>query len=190
MGAGIGDTDAMPHVIERASSGRAKCRACGGKIASGDLRFGERLPNPFSEEGGEMTHWFHPWCAAYRRPEVLLATVNAEGVALPEGFTELESMKQQAQLGVAHHRVPRVNTAERASTGRAVCRACKQAIVKDTWRISLLYYEDGRFQPSGFVHVSCARAYFETDAIMPRLKHFSPELTDDDVKAIEATLGN
>ena len=178
----------MPNVIERASSGRAKCRACGGKIASGDLRFGERLPNPFSEEGGEMTHWFHPWCAAYRRPEALLAMVNAEGVTLPDGLDDLESMKREAQLGVAHHRVPRVSTVARASTGRAVCRACKQPIAKDTWRISLLYYEDGRFQPSGFVHVACARTYFETDAIMPRVKHFSPELTPAEAGEIEAAL--
>jgi ribosomal protein L37AE/L43A len=178
----------MSHVIERASSGRAKCRACGGKIASGDLRFGERLPNPFADEGGEMTHWFHLWCAAYRRPSALLATVNAEGAALPDGLTDLETLKREAELGVAHHRVPRVNTAERASTGRAVCRACKQGIAKDAWRISLLYYEDGRFQPSGFVHVACARTYFETGAIMPRLKHFSPELTDADFGEIEAAL--
>ena len=31
----------------------------------GELRFGERLPNPFAE--GEMTVWFHPLCAAYKR---------------------------------------------------------------------------------------------------------------------------
>src|SRR6187401_3812779 len=105
----------MPHVIERASSGRAKCRAYGGKITSGELRFGERLPNPFSEEGGEMTHWFHLWCAAYRRPEPLLLTVNATDAVLPDGFSDLEAMKREAQLGTAHHRVPRVNVAERAS---------------------------------------------------------------------------
>jgi len=178
----------VPHIIEPASSGRAKCRACGEKIASGELRFGERLPNPFADEGGEMTHWFHPWCAAYRRPEAFLATVNAEGAALPDGLGDLDAMKHQAELGVSHHRVPRVNAAERASTGRAVCRQCKNAIAKDAWRISLLYYEDGRFAPSGFVHVSCAQPYFETDAILPRLRRFSPSLTDADLKEIEAEL--
>jgi len=135
-----------------------------------------------------MTHWLHLWCAAYRRPETFLATVNAEGTVLPDGLSDLEAMKQEAQLGAAHHRVPRVNTAERASTGRAVCRACKQMIAKDSWRISLLYYEDGRFQPSGFVHVACARTYFETAAIMPRLKHFSPALTEEDVREIVTAL--
>ena len=45
----------MDHVIEPASSGRAKCRGCGRAIAKGELRLGERLPNPFTDEG-EMTH--------------------------------------------------------------------------------------------------------------------------------------
>src|SRR4030042_208734 len=60
----------MPHVIEAAATGRAKCRGCGGKIAALELRFGERLPNPFAD--GEMTHWFHLDCAAFKRPEPLL----------------------------------------------------------------------------------------------------------------------
>ena len=178
----------MPHVIEPASSGRAKCRACGGKIASGELRFGERLPNPFADEGGEMTHWFHPWCAAFRRPESFLETVNAEGAQLPAGLDDLDAMKREAELGAAHHRLPRVSAAERASTGRATCRNCKTPIAKDTWRISLLFYEDGRFSPSGFVHVSCAKTYFETDAIMRRLKHFSNGLADADLTEIQTAM--
>ena len=42
----------MAHVIEHASSGRAKCRSCDQPIAKGELRFGERQPNAFGE--GEM----------------------------------------------------------------------------------------------------------------------------------------
>ena len=63
----------MPHVSERAPTGRAKCRGCGRPIAAGSLRLGERLPNPFADDGGEMTHWFHPACGAFRRPEAFLA---------------------------------------------------------------------------------------------------------------------
>ena len=63
----------MPHLIERASSARATCRGCGAKIAKGELRFGEQLPNPFADgEGALMTHWFHMACAAYRRPEAFI----------------------------------------------------------------------------------------------------------------------
>ena len=174
----------MAHVLELASSGRAKCRACGTKIAGGELRFGERLPNPFADEGGEMTHWFHPWCAAFRRPESfvqLMASADAPAVELPER----DAMIAEAKLGVAHHRIARVNAAERASSGRAVCRACKQLIAKDTWRISLLYYEDGRFNPSGFVHVACAPSYLETSDFMRRLKHFSPGVSESDLAEIQ-----
>ena len=72
----------MPHVIEPAPSGRASCRGCGGKIPNGSLRFGECLPNPYADEGGEMTHWFHLPCAAYRRPEPFLETLAAAAGAI------------------------------------------------------------------------------------------------------------
>lgn len=55
----------MAHVIEHASSGRAKCHGCDTRIDKGELRFGERRPNAFGE--GEMTLWFHLPCAAYKR---------------------------------------------------------------------------------------------------------------------------
>ena len=167
----------MPHVVERASSGRAKCRACAGTIAAQAWRFGERLPNPYDDQGGEMTHWFHPWCAAYRRPQAFVDSADAITV-LGE---EATAMLDEARLGVAHHRLARVHTAERAATGRATCRSCRELIPKDAWRISLLYYEDGRFAPSGFVHASCAAAYFETPAFVRRLRYFSPGLSDEDL---------
>ena len=122
----------MPHVIEPAPSGRASCRGCGGKIPMGALRFGERLPNPYADEGGEMTHWFHLTCAAYRRPEPFLETLaNTAGA-----IADVDQLTQQALLGVTHRRLPRVSTAGRASSGRATCRACKEAIAKSPWRSS------------------------------------------------------
>ena len=69
----------VPHVIEHASSGRAKCRGCGRPIAKGELRFGERQPNAFGE--GEMTLWFHVTCAAYARPESFLEIAATAGDA-------------------------------------------------------------------------------------------------------------
>lgn len=175
----------MPHIFEPAPSARAKCRGCGIAIAKGELRFGERLPNPFADgEGVEMTHWFHVPCAAYRRPESFLAT-------LPEATAEIDrkdELVREAELGVAHRRLPRVSTAERASTGRATCRHCKELIAKDTWRVALVFYEEGRFTPSGFVHVACVTPYCETPEAMPRIRHFSPALTESDAAEIAAGL--
>lgn len=171
----------MPHLIERASSGRAKCRGCGEKIASGELRFGEQLPNPFADgEGALMTHWFHLPCAAYRRPEAFI-----EGLAeTTETIDDRAMLEHEAALGVAHRRLPRVSTAERAPTGRANCRACKTLIEKDAWRIALVFYDDGRFVPSGFMHAKCVKDYLETTDIGPRVKHFSPKLSDEDLQSL------
>ncbi len=170
------------HVIESASSGRAKCRGCGQKIEKGALRFGEKLENPFAD--GEMTHWFHLDCAAFKRPQPLLETLERREVRLENQ----ESLEAEARKGLEHRRLPRVNGAERASSGRATCRACRETIAKGSWRIPLVYWEEGRFAPSGFVHARCVGAYFETTDVAARVRRFSPGLTDDDLRELEAEL--
>jgi len=51
-----------------------------------------------------------------------------------------------------------------------------------------VFYEDGRFVPSGYVHVRCSRAYFETADVLPRLRRFAPDLRDEDLKEIQQEL--
>jgi hypothetical protein len=174
----------MAHVIETATSGRAKCRGCGERIASGERRFGERLPNPFAEGEAEMTHWFHLRCAAFRRPEAVLEALEAGATDVPDR----DELAREARAGVEHQRLPRLSTAERASSGRATCRACREPIAKDAWRISLVFYEEGRFAPAGFVHLPCAASYFETPDLMSRVTHFSPALTEAEVSEIRGGL--
>jgi hypothetical protein len=136
------------------------------------------VANSFAE--GETTHWFHLDCAAFKRPEPFLATLGA-GM---ETLADAERLTAEATLGMAHRRVPRINGAERAASGRAQCRSCRATIEKGTWRISLVFYEEGRFAPAGYVHVRCTRTYFETIDIVPRLRRFSPSLAEPDLKAI------
>lgn len=174
----------MPHVIERASSGRARCRGCEQKIVSGDLRFGERRPNPYADEGSEMTHWFHAACGALMRPEPFSEAL----AAFAETFDERAWLEREAGLGLRHRRLSRARAAGRAASGRSTCRQCHEPIVKDAWRVALAYYEDGRFAPSGFIHVRCAAPYFETTDVMERLRHLTPRLTEQDVMEIQAEL--
>jgi Poly(ADP-ribose) polymerase and DNA-Ligase Zn-finger region len=162
----------MPHVFESAPTGRSKCRGCGLAIARGELRFGEALPNPFAE--GEMTHWFHPACAACKRPEPLLQSLAETAQDVP-GRNELERI---AQAHVAHPRLQRIDGAERAPSGQARCRKCHEPIEKGTWRIRLKFHEEGQFTPGGFVHIACSAAYFETGDFLPAVLHFSPALGD------------
>lgn len=171
----------MPHAFEIAPTGRAKCRGCGEPIAKGELRFGERFPNPYGD--GEATLWFHPRCGALKRPEPFL-----EALQTTETTVEArDEMKRIAEFGVAHRRLPRLNGAGRAPSGRARCRSCREAIAKDLWRISLVFYEEGRFEPSGFIHASCAKDYFDTTDVLDRIRHFT-QLSDEEAAEIRAAL--
>lgn len=174
----------MAHTIEPAASGRAKCRGCGKSIAKGELRFGERLPNPYAE-GGDMTLWFHLRCGAYKRPAAMLE-ILAEHAGELADRAELLAI---AEAGVEHERLPRADGAERDPSGRAKCRSCKEAIEKGSWRIRLVWFEeeDGRFQPSGFLHAACAETYLGTADVVDRLVHYRP-LPDPDVIELRSAL--
>ena len=152
----------------------------------GTLRLGERVPNPFGDDG--------------QRDDAVVSRARArrscgprrssKTTATTETIPDRDVLEREAQLGVAHRRLPRATTAGRAPTGRATCRSCKQLIEKDAWRIALLYFEDGRFSPSGFIHVKCAKEYLETTEIFGRLKHFSPGLTEAELSEIRGALGS
>lgn len=176
----------MPHVVEQASTGRAKCRGCGAAIAKGTWRIGEAVPNMFADgENAEARHWYHPRCAAYKRPEAFLQALD--GVDAP--LDGRDALVAAAGQGVAHHRLPRLDTAERAASGRAQCRHCRTPIVKGAWRFTLTFWEDGRFMPAGYLHPACAPAYADTaDGVLERVRHFTPALTDDDAAAMAAAI--
>jgi hypothetical protein len=163
----------MPHVFEPAPTSRAKCRGCGQHIEKGSLRFGERAPNPFAE--GETTYWFHPLCAAYKRPEVIL---EALGQGIEVG--EREALERTARASSAQRRLPRIDGADKAPTQQAKCRSCREPIPRGAWRIRLVFHEEGQFRPSGFLHLACRKAYFETDDVLAAMLHFSPKLTAEE----------
>lgn len=180
----------MPHIIEYATSGRAKCRGCEAKIAKGEIRFGERQPNSFGE--GEMTLWFHVPCAAYKRPEPFLEVLDGEESQdiSDEDQKVVLGLKATAEFGLAHRRVPRIDKVSLAPTARARCRSCREMIEKDSWRIGLVFFEEYRFQPSGFIHAACAEEYFGTTDVLERVHHFNPGLTTEQLDAISAGVGS
>ena len=161
----------MAHVIEPAPTGRARCRGCGRALARGALRFGERMPNPFAE--GETTLWFHPECAAYKRPEPLLEALAAGG-----DVPERELLERIARRAAAHRRLPRIDGAERAPSGQAKCRSCHAPIAKGEWRIRLVFYEEGLFSAAGSIHVRCRAAYFEVADVLDAVLRFTPNLDE------------
>jgi len=176
----------MPHIIEPATTGRSKCRACRQPIAKEELRFGERLPNPFGDEGSETTHWYHLLCGAYRRPESFEQVLESDAATLDQ----YETLSQAVSFGRQHRRVERINVVERAASGRARCRHCHEPIGKGDWRIGLVFFEEGVANPAGFIHVSCAGDYFETADILDRLLHFAGQLDEGEIEALDELLKN
>lgn len=170
------------HTFANAPSGRSKCRGCSASIGKDTLRFGERLPNPFGD--GDMTHWHHPPCAARRRPEPFLEAVNALSPDLPE----LAGMRKAAEHAVAHPRLQRIGCAERAASGRARCRHCRELIEENTWRIPLIFFNDDAYASSGFIHLTCAADYCGTPEVSDSVLHFAAALSAEDLAAVDALL--
>jgi hypothetical protein len=129
-----------------------------------------------------MTAWFHPACAAWKRPEPFLQALEQTTEKLPER----ERLEGAARNSLAHRRLPRIDGAERAKSGQARCRSCGETIGRGSWRIRLVFHQDGQFSAGGFVHLHCRKQYFETDDVMDQLLHFSPDLSADEREELRA----
>jgi ribosomal protein L37AE/L43A len=182
----------MSDRLEAAASGRAQCRACGVKIPKGALRFGEELPNAYGEGDVASVYWFHPSCAALRRPEKIAPLLRESESEAAAALADREQLLAQAEVGAAHPKLERLAGAERAASGRARCRHCQQAIAGGAWRLRLSTFADsGFFEPLGFVHAGCARDYFEVPEVgllIERIGQISPDLDRaalDEIRAAE-----
>jgi hypothetical protein len=172
----------MPHVLEPAATGRSKCRGCKQPLQKGELRFGEQLANPFGE--GEVTHWFHPRCAAYKRPDAVSEALAASA----DGIADREELERIAGAGLANARLPRIDGAERSPSGQARCRHCHQPIEKGAWRIRLAFHQEGNFSPGGFLHPACCAAYLESTEFVERVLHFSPGVDGAEIDSLRREL--
>jgi hypothetical protein len=101
-------------------------------------------------------------------------------------IADRETLERIARATLAQHRLTRIDGAETSPTGQAKCRQCHEPIGKGTWRIRLVFHEEGTFSPGGFLHLGCRRDYFETDDILSQLLHFSPALGEPEREALRA----
>jgi len=88
----------MPHTIEIAASGRAKCRG--------------------------------PWLEALPHDEL----------------EDSDLVASAAEFGIGRRRWPRVNGAERAVTGLARSRPCRELIERQARRISFVFFDEFRLR--------------------------------------------
>ena len=128
--------------------------------------------------------WFHPMCAAYKRPEPVLEALGETSQPL----FDRESLEHDARTSVQHRRLPRIDGAELSPSGQAKCRNCHQPIERRSWRIRLVFYEEGLFSSGGFLHPQCSKTYFETDDILARVLHFSSDLDAGQIEELKLAL--
>jgi len=163
----------MTDVIQRAPTARARCRGCGRAIGKGELKFGESFANPYAE--GEAFTWFHLPCAALMSPGKLLPLLDAT-----PGIADRDELRRIAEAGVAHARLPRLAGVERDPSGRAHCRSCRELIAKGALRLRVQIVENGRVEPLGYIHASCAQPYFGTADVLHRIERLAPDLSAAD----------
>jgi hypothetical protein len=181
----------MAHKVDVAPSGRASCRGCKKAIAKGELRFGEEFASPYSEEGGMSFRYWHLACAATKVANELAAALAAyEGPPI-EQRAELEAI-------IAEHARPPMPYAERASTGRARCRACDQSLPKGALRVAFERVYDGPMGPQKvavYAHPKCVPRYLarekegggtppEVTELLQALRAHS-KLSEEDLQQVE-----
>lgn len=146
----------MAHTIEVAKSARSTCRGCREKIAKDVLRFGEEVPNLFSEEGGTTFRWWHLGCAASKGK--LANEVRDALKSFPGEVPDRDKLDAVIQENL-HADYP---YAERAPNGRARCRVCSETLEKGSIRVAFERVVEtgmGMQRGAGYVHSTCTLGY-------------------------------
>jgi len=130
--------------------------------------------------------WFHLACAACARPESFLPVLDA----FAEEVGGREQLRELARVGNEQPRLPRILRAERASSGRAKCRHCREVISQGSYRLALQLFEEGRFNPIGTIHAGCAVGYFKIEPPLARLQLPSNELGVAELEEVVADMRN
>jgi hypothetical protein len=146
----------MPHRVEIAPSGRASCRGCKKPISKGTPRFAEETPNQFSDEGGMTYRYWHLSCAAAK-------LANELGAALA-AFDGIVDDRASIDALVSEHWRPESPYVDRASTGRAKCRACDETIKKGELRVAFERVFESPMGPqkgAAYAHPQCVGKYLD-----------------------------
>lgn len=173
----------MAHVIEKAKSGRAKCRKCREKIEKDELRFGHEAESQFGDEGVAV-QWYHLKCAAQKVPLDLEATLKGFADELP-GRVELEA---EIAKNRSKQKPTTMPYAEVAPSARSSCQVCDEKIAKGEIRIAVeREIEAGGFSRmgAGYLHPQCAMSYEEIpDDLAEQIEANSISLAADDLSDV------
>lgn len=173
----------MPHLIEHAKSGRAKCRKCREKIEKDELRFGHET----MFEGSPTYQWYHLKCAAEKVARELGTTLSEFDEDVPDR-AELEELIAANRKKQKPTQMP---YAEAAPSARSSCLVCEEKIAKDDFRVAIEREIDaGGFSRTGagYLHPACVREYDDLpDDLEDGIRNNSTSLEDDQIEEIIET---
>lgn len=181
----------MAHIVETAKSGRARCRTCGEGIVKGEVRFGEEVPNAFSESGGTTFHWHHLRCAAKKKAWQLAEALKSFAGEVPDR----EEIERLIAENAPKQKPATFPYAEHAPTGRSHCGDCHRTIEKGALRVAVQREPDGPglmiMPPTPrYLHAGCARAALdgEPEELAARIQQNSRGLGAADVEELLSAL--
>ena len=177
----------MPHTLDIAKSGRATCRGCHQKIEKAVVRFGEEVPNMFSEDGGTTFRWWHLECAAKGK----LANEVRDALKTFEGTVPERAKLDELIAANLHADYP---YAERAANGRAHCRVCDVVIAKGELRVAFERVVEtgmGMQRGPGYMHSACTLGYVDAakmgkEVLQKTLRDHSTKLSEADKDTLAA----
>jgi len=187
------EEDLPPFKIEKARSGRSKCKGCRRPIQKDKVRIGILIEGPF----GPGYLWNHLGCAMRHRPDdveqAYADEIWEEGLEVPS----LESLREEASKAEEKKKEKKEPPyVEIAPTGRSKCKHCGEAVEKGAFRIAILrnveFYGQVRSGPIN-VHPACVAKELEADDCATERDGIEDELRENskgvDAAQIDAAIG-
>ncbi len=156
----------MGHRIEPSPTARATCRGCKETIAKGAVRFAEEFQNPYSEDGSTSFRYWHLACAARDQANELRPLLDPMTAASAAESSIDEATLAEVKALVEANLRPEMPHAERATSGRARCRACDVTIKKGELRVAFERTFDSPMGPqkgAAYTHARCVARYLERE---------------------------
>jgi len=100
-----------------------------------------------------------------------------------------EALERAARGNSATGACPGISGAERAPDSQAEMRHCHEPSRSRRLAHRLVFYEEGRFNPAGFVHLAC-RATTSRARRPGSVLHFSPDLSEEERAELARACGD
>lgn len=126
------------YLIEAARSNRSRCKTCGRLIALGTLRLGMRIEGPY----GTGYLWHHLRCAARHQLERVEEAYEEKAWQAakhpPDEVPSIDDLRRLQEADEQRRKErPELPYAERAPSGRSICKHCHEPIDRGSFRVVL-----------------------------------------------------